>query len=216
MFADFIQMVNAMEAPRVLEIGSRARSGHVYTSAFAADTQYVGFDIVAGPNVDLVGDAHSLTQYVDPGTFDAIFAISVFEHLAMPWKVVLELNEALKPGGIVFIFTHPTWPLHDQPWDFFRFSSDAFRTLFHRLTGFEILEVTEGLPCRIVPLGSEPATLGLERQRTSFLAVAMVARKVGEPDPRLRWDIGLNEFLDSHYPEPDAAGISLHDADEPR
>src|SRR5438128_1005730 len=59
-FADFFARVAAMEAPRVLEIGSRARSGTVYRGRLPASARYLGVDAVAGPNVDLVGDAHDL------------------------------------------------------------------------------------------------------------------------------------------------------------
>lgn len=200
LFQSFVGMVNELEAPRILEIGSRARSGNLNTSGFRTDTSYCGMDILEGPNVHIVGDAHRLSESLSPESFDAAFSISVFEHLAMPWKVAVELNRVLKPGGLVYTATHPTWPAHDRPWDFFRFSSDAFRAIFHPLSGFEILEVREGLPCRIVPLGKEPSMHKLERC-VSHLAVGVIARKIAPPDPRLRWDIDLKEFLTTHYPE---------------
>ena len=199
MFQDFIGRVNAISAPTVLEIGARARSGNIYTQGFAQHVRYRGMDIIPGPNVDLVADVHQLGRSVTPGSYDAIFSISVFEHLAMPWQAALEINAALKPGGLVFISTHPVWPLHDRPWDFYRYSTDGFRALFHRLTGFEILEATEGLPCRIIPLFKEPSMRGLEQQ-PAFLGVSIIARKIGTPDPRLRWDIPVEDFLGTEYP----------------
>ena len=200
-FRKFVASVNALPSARLLEIGSRSRSGNVYTQGFRKDIEYVGFDIIPGPNVDLVGDIHQLSKSIQSESFDAIFCFSVFEHLAMPWQAALEMNKALKVGGLVFIATHPTWPLHDRPWDFFRFSTDAFRSLFHRHTGFEILEASEGLPCRIIPLAREASMRGMERSDTAFLGVSMIARKTGTPDPRLSWDIELKDFLTTHYPE---------------
>ena len=117
----------------------------------------------------------------------------------MPWKAALEINKILKPGGLVFIATHPTWPLHDRPWDFFRYSTDGFRAIFHHLTGFDIIDATEGLPCRIFPLGTEDSMNGMECH-AAFLGVAILARKTGEPDPGLSWDIDLKEFITTQYP----------------
>lgn len=199
MFRSFVERVNAMHSPNVLEIGARARSGNIYTQGFAEGVRYRGMDIIDGPNVDVVGDVHELSRVVERSSCDAIFSISVFEHLAMPWKAALEINAALRPGGLVFVSTHPVWPLHDRPWDFYRYSTDGFRALFHRLSGFEILEATEGLPCRIIPLLNEDSMRGLEQQ-PAYLGVTIIARKIGEPDPRLNWNISVDEFLGTEYP----------------
>lgn len=200
LFRDFIASVNGLERPRLMEIGSRARSGNIYVQGFAEHVSYVGMDIVPGPNVDVVGDAHALSSSFEAESFDALFCISVFEHLGMPWKAVLEMNKVLKPGGQVFLSTHPLWPLHDRPWDFFRFSTDGLRMLFNRFTGFEIVAACEGLPCRVLPLGSDASMRGMERNVNCHLGVALWARKVGEPDPRLRWDVDLEEIVKDAYP----------------
>ncbi|GEJ59258.1 class I SAM-dependent methyltransferase [Anaeromyxobacter diazotrophicus] len=197
-FQHFIESVNALQRPRVLEIGSRARSGNVQTHHFK-DADYVGFDVVPGENVQVVGDAHDLSAYFPAESFDAAFAVSVFEHLAMPWKVVLELNRVLKPGGLVCVFTHPTYPPHDRPWDFWRYAPEAFEVLFGAPTGFELLECAEGLPCSVVPLASEPALVGLWRE-PAYLAVAAIAKKTSVPDTRLRWDVPLTAVLSTRYP----------------
>jgi hypothetical protein len=51
-FHRFVEEVNALERPRVLEIGSRARSGNVQTHRFPR-AEYVGFDVLAGENVQV-------------------------------------------------------------------------------------------------------------------------------------------------------------------
>lgn len=196
----FVQQVNQLSIANVLEIGSRARSGNIYTEGFGPHVRYRGLDIIPGPNVDLVGDIHKLSSVVEPDSLDAIFCISVFEHLAMPWKAAVEINRTLKTGGLFYVSTHPIWPLHDRPWDFFRFSSDAFHALFNPMTGFEIVEVVEGLPCRVIPLVREASTKGMETNSETFLGIAMIARKIGPSDPRLHWDVDLKDILTSRYP----------------
>lgn len=88
----------------VLDIGGRARSGkRTYIESCGYDLQGVNIvtlDIVPDDGVDIVGDAHELSNVVKGRQFDAILCVSVFEHLLMPWKVVLEMNKVLKLGGL--------------------------------------------------------------------------------------------------------------------
>jgi SAM-dependent methyltransferase len=198
-FDRFVVEVNAMRAPAVLELGSRNVRGVVRRNLFSGHVAYTGFDIHPGENVDVVGDAHVLSAHVPAGQFDAVFSVSVFEHLAMPWKVVLELNRVLKPGGMLFISTHPVWPAHELPWDFWRFSCETFKVLLNQQTGFEIVACVQGNPARIVSLSLDPTTSGVHRAQV-FQSVAVIARKCGEPDIGLRWDVTAQALLDSMYP----------------
>jgi len=45
----------------------------------------------------------------------------------------------------------PTWPPHEEPWDFWRFNRTTWATLFNAATGFEIVEAVVGEPARIHP-----------------------------------------------------------------
>ena len=125
---------------KVLEIGSREVTGE---STFRADfdqADYVGFDYYAGGNVDVVGDAHSLSRHFAPGEFDLVFSSACFEHFAMPWVVAQEIAKVLKVGGHVFIETHFSYSAHERPWHFFQFSDMALRVLFPPALGFECIE----------------------------------------------------------------------------
>ena len=88
----------------VLEVGSRRDTSDYFRDLFE-NAEYTGFDYYSGENVDVVGDAHRLSTYFDK-KFDLIFSSAVFEHLAMPWQVSLEMIKLLKPGGYVFVETH--------------------------------------------------------------------------------------------------------------
>jgi hypothetical protein len=70
--------------------------------------------------------------------------------------------------------------------------------LLDRVTGFEILECSAGLPCSIVPLGDEPAMKGLCQQPAS-LGISVIAKKIGPSDRRLAWDVDIGEILDTTY-----------------
>jgi SAM-dependent methyltransferase len=128
----FAQLIGEASSGRLLEVGSRARSGVVRRDMAPQGWTYEGLDVMAGPNVDTVGDAHRLSSLYPPHHFDAVMSYSVLEHLMMPWKFVIELNRVLKPGAIGLFTTHQCWPLHDEPWDFWRFSDTAWLGLGSR------------------------------------------------------------------------------------
>lgn len=102
----FLEALQSQPTGTIVEIGGRARSGVVRTELFPAGWKYVGCDIKAGPNVDVVCDAHELSAHFEPESVDAMFSISTFEHLAMPWKVVIEMSRIMKQGAVAFICSH--------------------------------------------------------------------------------------------------------------
>lgn len=120
---------------RVLEVGSRVVTGACNREKFRS-AEYIGFDIYEGDNVDVVGDAHILSSYFDD-KFDLIFCSAVFEHLAMPWKVSVEIIKLLKLNGYVFIETHYSYSSHERPWHFFQFSENALDILFPEKFGMK-------------------------------------------------------------------------------
>lgn len=195
-FEAFLAMAHAMERPRVLELGSRNISKR---SLFRKDVDHVGFDINPGPFVDIVGDIHSLSSHFPPASFDVVYCISVFEHLANPWKAVLEINKVLKPGGILFVFTHPTFPEHASPWDFWRYSRSAFSALLNAESGFAILRCETGLPCVILPLEDSEATRHAQRI-LSFMGIATLARKEGPARASIDWKFDSAEVVRAGYP----------------
>ena len=182
----------------LLEVGSRARSGFVRRDLAPPSWRYSGFDIMAGPNVDQVGDAHALSQHYAPAQFDAVMAFSVLEHLLMPWKFVIELNRVLKPGAIGLFTTHQCWPLHDQPWDFWRFSDTAWTGLLNPATGFEIIAARMGEPAYIVAQKCSAQT-AFAVKPAGRLASFVLFRKTAETS--LQWPVDLNAITATQYPD---------------
>lgn len=122
---------------RVLEVGARNVTGDLFRDNFHYAT-YTGFDYYEGENVDVVGDAHKLSTYFEH-KFDLIFSSAVFEHLAMPWIVSIEMTKLLKKGGYVFIETHYSYSSHERPWHFFQFSENALDVLFPEKFGMQCI-----------------------------------------------------------------------------
>jgi hypothetical protein len=203
LFEDFKNLVNT-QGLRVLEIGSRIVSpGSVSKrSWFPGARSYVGFDYYGDDNTDVVGDAHRLTHYVGTGQFDAIFSLSVFEHLAMPWVVAMEINKALAPGGLSYHASHFAWPEHDKPWDFWRYSDEGLKVLFSSAMGFKTRAVGMYTPLRLhadeVQPGQEMFPL-----HVAYGGAAIFSEKVAEIDEtRFRWQTSIDEVLppESQYP----------------
>jgi len=121
LYGKFLEQLRAMAPGHFLEIGSRARSKIVRKDLIPESWHYTGFDVLPGENVDIVGDAHHLSKLLPHGHFHAVWALSMLEHILMPWKLAIELNKVMELGGIGYFLTHQTWPLHDRPWDFWRF-----------------------------------------------------------------------------------------------
>jgi len=194
-FRLFLEKVNELGEARVLEIGSRNSLVKPHFSC----GEYVGFDIRPGKEVDVVGDVHQLSEKLQHGYFDVVLSISAFEHFAMPWKAALEINKVMKAGGILFVATHPTWPAHELPWDFWRYSKETFKVLLNQKTGFEIINCNEGLPASVIPHGYESSMINLHKQRT-HLGISVIARKIGPSASNLSWNMSVNEILDTTYP----------------
>lgn len=194
---NFVTHLEAFASGTVLEIGSRARSGLTRQDRLPRQLDYLGVDILPGPNVDIVGDAHELSRLFRDRRFVAVYSLSVFEHLAMPWKVALELNQVLVPGGLVYTSTHQTWPMHEEPWDFWRFSRHSWQTLFNPATGFEVVEAVCGEPARIHACRTSPATRGLP-DSPAWLGSASIVRKIS--DTTLSWPVPLAAIAREMYP----------------
>lgn len=126
---------------KILELGSREVTGASRARKIFSRADYTGFDIYAGDNVDIVGDAHRASSYFADGEqFDLIFSSACFEHFAMPWVVAQEIAKLLRVGGHVFVETHFSFSSHERPWHFFQFSDMALRVLFSPALGFECIE----------------------------------------------------------------------------
>lgn len=199
---NFLSALSAFPSGAVLEVGSRARSAITRSHRIPPHLTYVGMDILPGPNVDIVGDAHELSSVLAGRKFVAIFSTSVFEHLLMPWKVALEMNRVLEPGGIIYTSTHQTWPVHEEPWDFWRYSRTTWQALFNSATGFEIVEAVVGEPARIHACRTSTVTRDMPFS-PAYLGSASLVRKISET--ALTWPVPVSTATATMYPPGELA-----------
>ena len=206
-FEEFLSVGKTISSPTVLEIGSRNVTGITRRELFPNCKEYVGFDIHPGESVDIVGDVHNLSDCFSLEHFNLVYCISVFEHLLFPWKAVLEINKVMKTGGYLYLSTHPVWPEHESPWDFWRFPKNGFHALFNKYTGFEIISINEGLPCKAYSLVNDSPTRGLWK-RTLNQGVALIVKKTSDyQSDLLKWDIEISEVITTMYPNKKAGNI---------
>jgi hypothetical protein len=198
LIARFFRTLREKPSGRVLEIGCRNRTGVLKRARVPSEWDYTGVDVEPGEGVDMVVDAHSLSKCFPPARFDAVFAMAVFEHLLMPWKAAVEIGKVLSNGGILLVASHQSFPIHEYPWDYFRFSDRAYHSLFNRYTGFELLDAVMACPARIVHEHRVPRLEGLDKM-SAYLRSAALARKIGEPS--VDWNVDVREVLNEPYPE---------------
>lgn len=189
--------------PTLLDVGGRARS-RIQKSEHYPHCDVTVFDIIPDPGVDVVGDAHELSRHFPPDSFDFATSLAVFEHLLMPWKAAVELNRVLKPGAHAYIWAPQSQPVHDLPWDFFRFSDNAWHALFNRRTGFEVVVADMSMRVHMVPR-VYPIQPALPEHTLGFMSSEVLVRKIGPAE--VDWPVRLPEVIDTMYPtDPDAPG----------
>ena len=192
----FFKRLRTQGFDRVLEIGSRARSEISRRHLFEGK-QYTGLDVVQGPNVDVVGDAHALSAHFEPESFDAMYSVSTFEHLAMPWKVALEAHKVLRPGGLAYFVTHQSLGMHELPWDFWRYSDTSWNSLFNSYTGFRVLETFLGNPMMLVPFIYHDHWKGYEGA-VGFSTSSVLVEKCGPNS--MEWNLDVGAVTKCLYP----------------
>ncbi|MBI5138681.1 MAG: methyltransferase domain-containing protein [Candidatus Vogelbacteria bacterium] len=117
---------------RVLDIGSGSFSR--YQNLFQFD-EYVKMDIEPGKNVDVVGRIEMI-PFKDQA-FNSIVCTQVLGDVYELSKAFNELYRVLRPGDVVLITENLFDPLHDEPFDFWRFTIHGLRRLAEDV-GFEI------------------------------------------------------------------------------
>ncbi len=196
MMRRFVDTMNAKPGARVIDIGGRARS-RIDRSALFTSAECIVLDILPDENVDVVGDAHAMGKLFPPEHFDGVYSVSVFEHLLMPWAVVVQMNQVLKTGGLGLIFSHQTLGMHDAPWDFWRFSDTSWDALFNPSTGFEIVERAMDFEQHILPFVWRANKADDERV-VGYEGCCVLVRKIGPC--QMSWPLTPADITQSMYP----------------
>ncbi len=129
-----VEAVSHYVKGRVLDVG--AGGNDRYSHLFKYD-KYLKMDVSEGENVDVVGSAESI-PFPDE-SFDSIVCTQVFEHLAIPQICSKEIYRVLKNGGYAVVTVPQMNELHEEPYDFFRYTKFGLEQLFTD-AGFTMIE----------------------------------------------------------------------------
>lgn len=127
-------------------------------------------------NADVVAPLDDLP--LDDGSFDAILNTQVLEHLPDPSGALAELRRVLLPGGRLWLTAPLVWPLHEEPYDYFRYTSHGLRALLEG-AGFEDIEIeprTGYFATMATLLANCPGIIGQRRDAHSFRRVVVSFR----------------------------------------
>ncbi len=112
------------------------------TSPPSQVTQYIGLDFEVNPihnNKPNITWQNGQIPLAD-NSVDCAICTEVLEHCPEPDAVLLEISRVLKPGGL-FFFTVPfLWPLHEVPYDHYRYTPFALQRHLEQ-TGFNQIEL---------------------------------------------------------------------------
>ena len=88
---------------------------------------YVGCDMRPGPGVDKVLDLHNIAR---PNlTAGTVLCLDTLEHVEYCHRAMEEVYRILKPGGMCVISSVMAFPIHEFPYDYWRFTPSGFESL---------------------------------------------------------------------------------------
>jgi ubiquinone/menaquinone biosynthesis C-methylase UbiE len=121
----------------LLDLGCGVKPFKEIYSAFAR--RHVGIDVETSPHpksqVDQIYDGKRIP--FENERFDYVLCTEVMEHVAEPVAFLHEINRVMKPGGVLVMTTPFMVSLHEEPYDFYRYTEHGIRYLL-RLTGFKL------------------------------------------------------------------------------
>ena len=132
----FVGSANTSADATVLDAGSgQGRFAHHFTQDL-----YIGLDLGVGhrnwdySQLNLRADLAAIPLV--SSSVDTVLNIQVLEHVPSPDRVLAEIHRVLRPGGHLYLTAPQGWHEHQQPHDYFRFTSFALQSLLER-AGFQ-------------------------------------------------------------------------------
>ena len=143
------EMIDKHAKGKILDLGCGNKP---YKSFFNGKyEEYIGCDIVQSSVgcVDVISPATKIP--LESQTFDLVFTTQVIEHVGDFNSMLDEAYRLLKNDGHIIISGPMYWPIHEAPYDFYRFTKYGFQYVLER-AGFKEIE--------IIPNGGKWAVFG--------------------------------------------------------
>lgn len=157
-FAELAAQTIAIPEP-VYEFGAFQVEGQedlANIRALFSGKEYCGCDMRAGRGVDKILNLHQID--VPAESVGTVLLFDTIEHVEYPHTALQEVYRILKPGGICVVASPMLFPIHNHPYDYWRFTPEAFKSL---LKPFEQVFVgyagKDDFPHTVVGIGKKGA-----------------------------------------------------------
>ncbi len=125
------------------------------------DKAYVGSDMREGPGVDRILDLHKLD--LADACVGTVLCLDTLEHVEYPHRAMEEIYRVVSPGGIALISSVMKFPIHDYPYDYWRFTPEAFRSLLKPFSQAHVDFAGDDLfPHTVVGIGVKDAQVSFD------------------------------------------------------
>ena len=124
------------------------------------DSRVRNLDIVPGPNIDYVGPAEAIP--LPDASVDLVITQETLEHVADPFKAMLEIHRVLKVGGKLYLQVPFIIGYHPGPTDYWRFTREGI---------IRLVEIS-GLECQRVGVAVGSST-GFYRIAVEYFAIVL-------------------------------------------
>lgn len=111
--------------------------------AASAVSAHIGLDHLGTIHRQLEIDVYGTAYHVPlrDGAVDTVLMTAVLEHLEQPLDAIREVHRVLRPEGHLILVAPLFWHLHEEPRDFYRYTSHGLKHLLSA-SGLEIVELT--------------------------------------------------------------------------
>jgi SAM-dependent methyltransferase len=120
-------------------------------------------------------------------SFDSAVCFQVLEHIRDPRRTLAELNRVLRPGAPLYMTTPFLWMVHEEPYDFYRYTEFGLRALLEE-AGFEIVNLK--------PLGGALLTIAMH---VNYFTQPLAGwNRLGPAQILINWPLRALWWLDQH------------------
>lgn len=121
-----------IEGKRVIEVGSLNVNGSLRNTIMKFNPlDYIGIDIIKGLGVDIICRAEDMIEEFGENSFDVVVSTELIEHVKDWRKVISNIKNVCKLGGIILITTRSYgFPFHGYPHDFWRYELEDMEVIF--------------------------------------------------------------------------------------
>ncbi len=126
---------------KLYDLGCGTKPYYDFIAPCAA--QYIGVDwgnTLHTQTMDVVADLNKPLP-IPSEDADSIVCFQTLEHLCEPQQLLNEAYRILKPNGSILLTVPFFWSLHEEPYDYFRYTKYGLQYMFEK-AGFKDISIT--------------------------------------------------------------------------